>query len=246
MVKDLLKCDMIEAGNPEWRAPLMVVLKPDGSWRVVVDYRGLNELTIPDTYPMPLISEILFRLSGAKFFTKMDLTKGFWHIHLAEESKEMTSFAIKGATYVWKCMPMGLKNSPATFQWLMDDLLKEFSDFCQPYIDDVIIFSKTFEEHCKHLELVMTKLREAGIVVKLPKCEFAMDKMDFLGHTVSAERIQMQHRKIKAISKMQPPRNAAEMKRFLAMAGYYRKFIKDFARKTHYMSELCRKGVRWE
>jgi hypothetical protein len=107
---------------------------------------------------MPLISEILFWLSGAKFFTKMDLTEGFWHICLAEESKEMTGFAIKGATYVWKRMPMGLKNSPATFQWLMDDLLKKVSDFCQLYIDDVIIFSKTFKEHCEHLDLVMTKL----------------------------------------------------------------------------------------
>jgi hypothetical protein len=170
----------------------MVVPKPDGSWCVIIDYRGLNELTIPDTYLMPLISEILFRLSGAKFFTKMDLTEGFWHICLAEELKEMTGFAIKGAAYVWKHMPVGLKNSLATFQRLMDDLLKEVSDFCQPYIDDVIIFSKTFEEHCEYLDLMMSKLREAGMVVKLPKCEFAMDKMDFLGHTVSSEGIQMQ------------------------------------------------------
>jgi hypothetical protein len=101
--------------------------------------------------------------------------------------------SIKGATYVWKHMPMGFKNSPAMFQWVMDDLLKGFSDFCQLYIEDVIIFSKTFEEHCEHLDLVMTKLREAGMVVKLPKCKFVMDKMDFLSHTVSAEGIQMQH-----------------------------------------------------
>jgi hypothetical protein len=147
----------------------MVVPKLDRSWRLIIDYQRLKELAILDTYPMPLISKILFHLSGAKFFTKMDLTESFWHIHLAEESQEMTSFAIKGATYIWKHMPIDLKNSPAIFQWLMDDLLKEFSDFWQSYVDDVIIFSKTFKEHCEHLDLVMTKLWEAGFVVKLPK-----------------------------------------------------------------------------
>ena len=167
-------------------------------------------------------------------------------IRLAEESKELTGFATRGGTYQWKRMAMGLKNSPATFQRLMDDLLKEFSDFCQPYIDDVIIFSKTFEEHLEHLDKVMTKLRDAGMIVKLPKCEFAMDQLDFLGHTVNAEGIKMQQRKTKAISKMEAPRNAKETKRFLAMAGYYRKFIRDFARKTHALSELCRQGRKWE
>eukprot|EP01127_Copromyxa_protea_P013624 TRINITY_DN368_c0_g1_i14.p2 TRINITY_DN368_c0_g1~~TRINITY_DN368_c0_g1_i14.p2 ORF type:complete len:594 (+),score=103.02 TRINITY_DN368_c0_g1_i14:3196-4977(+) len=245
-IKDLLARDMIEPGDCEWRAPLYLVPKKDGGWRTIVDYRGLNKCTIPDVYLMPLIDEILYRLANAKCFTKMDLTEGFWLIRIAKESQGLTGFAVKGGTYVWKRMPMGLKNSPATFQRFMDDILSEFSDFCQLYIDDIIIFSKTFEEHLEHIDKILGRLQERGLIVKLPKCEFCVEKLDFLGHVVSTKGISMQHRKIEAITKMEPPRNETETKRFIAMAGYYRKFIKNFARRTHRMGEIARGKKKFE
>jgi hypothetical protein len=151
-MKDLLAWDLIEKKETEWRAPLLVVPKPCGGLRTVIDYRGLNEMTILDSYPMPLISEILHKLAGAKYFTKMDMTEGFWHIKMALESQDCTGFAVKGGTYVWKRMLMGLKNTPATFERMMDETFnEEFQDFCQPYIDDRIIFSKTFKEHMEHI-----------------------------------------------------------------------------------------------
>ena len=239
-VRDLLQRDMIEPGECEWRAPLLVVPKKDGGWRTVIDYRGLNAETIPDSYPMPLINEVLCRLSNAKFFTKMDLTEGFWHIRMAKESKELTGFAVKGGSYVWKRMPMGLKNAPATFQRLMDEVLGEFSDFCQPYIDDIIIFSEDFDSHLEHVSKVLHRLHERGLVIKLPKCEFCVEKVEFLGHVVSAQGIQMQPRKIDAIVRLAVPRNEAEVKRFINMAGYYRKFIKDFSQRTYHLGEIAR------
>ena len=241
LVRELLRRGMIERSNSEWRAPLLVVKKPSGEgWRVVSDFRGLNERTIPDSYPMPLIDEILAKLSRAKFFTKMDLTEGFWHILMSKASKKYTGFAVQGGSYVWKRMPMGLKNSPATFQRMMDEVFSEWSEFCQAYIDDLIVFSETFEEHVEHVRLVLTKLREKGLIVKLPKCEFCVSELDFLGHNVGVKGVRMQKRKVEAIKAMKPPRNETEMKRFLGMAGYYRRYIQNYARRTHRLGQIAR------
>jgi hypothetical protein len=130
---------------------------------------------------------------------------------------------------------------------MMDETFnEEFQDFCQPYIDDLIIFSKTFKEHMEHISKVLNRLREKGLMVKLPKCEFCVEKLEFLGHVVSAEGISMQKRKINAIKKMGVPRNSAEVKRFIAMAGYYRKFIKNFASRTHHLGLITKDKSSFE
>ena len=241
MVRDLHGRDMVERGESEWRAPLLVIPKPGGGWRTVVDYRGLNAQTIPESYPLPRIDEILGRLKGAKFFSKIDLTEGFWNIRLAKESRHLTGFAVKGGTYVWKRMPMGLKNSPATFQRVMEESLGEFQDFAQPYIDDVIIFSKTFEEHLEHIEKVLRRLGEKGLLIKLPKCEFCTDEIEFLGHVVNERGVRMQGGKTDAIMKMPIPTTGKEVKRFLGMVGFYRNYIPNLAKRTAELTKLTAK-----
>jgi hypothetical protein len=158
-VKDLMDRGLVKKGWSPWLAPMMVVPKPDGGWRTVIDYRGLNSQTLPDSYPMPLIEEIINRLQGAKVFSKMDLVEGFWHLLLEEESKKYCAFGIRGeGVFIPERMPMGIKNGPANFQRMMDEVFGPLQEFCQPYIDDIIIFNKTPEEHVKHIEIVLNKL----------------------------------------------------------------------------------------
>ncbi|HYN44668.1 MAG TPA: reverse transcriptase domain-containing protein [Candidatus Limnocylindrales bacterium] len=244
---DLLKRGLIEYSDGTWRARVVLVKKKDGKWRRCIDYRVLNEMTIADSYPMVRIDETLDQLGKAKYFSKLDMVEGYYQIPLHEDSKVYTGFATRSGFYQWKYLPMGFKNAGAAFQRQMDTVLGNMRfKFCIPYIDDIIIYSQTFEEHINHLKQVFEQFRKFGLFVKMSKCEFCMDRMDFLGHEVSAEGLRPNANKVKAINAMPAPTDPKQLVRFMAMAGFYRRYIKDFAKRTHTLRALCKQDAKWE
>jgi hypothetical protein len=232
-VEDLLKRDLIEKGDGSWRSRVLMVRKPNGTWRTTIDYRKLNEKVLPDQYPLPRIDEILDNLQGAKYFSKIDCTDGFYHIRLDEKSKNYTGFATQTGLWRWKVLPMGLRCSPAIYQRFMDHVLGDSKwKFAMVYIDDIIIYSKTWREHLEHIKIVMGKLQEWGVIIKPNKCEFGVDKIDFLGFVVSKNGVEVNKEKTNAITNLPVPKDKKAVQRFLGMAGFYRRFIKNFSSKT--------------
>ena len=158
-IKELLERGMIEKGCSPWRSKIILIRKKDSpELQTVMDFKPLNKMTIANAYPVPLINKILQRMSKAKNFSKMDLTEGFWQVWIHPNSKKYTSFATRSGSYVWKRMTMGLKNSPAMFQRLMHEVFNDYSLFTHVYVDDIIIFSKTMEEHLEHIRKVLLRL----------------------------------------------------------------------------------------
>jgi hypothetical protein len=244
MAENLHKRNLIEESDGAWRSRVVLVPKKDGGLRTTIDYRKVNELILPDSYPMPRTDEILDNLHGAKYFSKLDMTDGFWQIALAEDSRDYTGFVTRSKFWRWKVLPMGLKSSPSVFQRKMDCILGEIKwKFVMCYLDDLIIYSKTFEEHMDHIKQVLEKLELAGMFVKLSKCAFGMESIDFLGHIVTKEGIKPDPKKTKAIAGMTAPTDAHGVRRFLGMASFYRRYIKDFAARTEGMRNLIHKDT---
>jgi hypothetical protein len=246
-VKDLLNRGLIEPGNGEWRSRMCMVKKKDGGWRTTIDYKKVNEMIKVDKYPVPRIDDMLDRLNGARYFSKLDLVDGFWQVRLDDKSKEITGFANRGGFYQWKVLPMGLVNSPSVFQRNMDVVLGDLLWTCaMMYMDDCIIFSRTFEEHLNHLELVIERFEKANLYVKLSKCEFGMEKIDFLGFEISSEGVHPNQKKIEAIVAMSRPKDVKALHRFLGMSGFYRRYIQNYASRTLNMRELLQIKTKWE
>ena len=186
IIAEMLAQDVIEPSDSEWNFPLILVPKPDGSLRPVVDYRKLNEQTIPDRLPLPVISDILQSLgTGNKYFSTIDIKSAFWQIELEEDSKDMTAFSTPTGHYRFKRMPFGLCNSPLTYMRLMNQVLTGLlGNTANVFLDDVLIASTTAEEHFVKLDLVLSRLKAAGLKVKLEKCHFLQEKVVYLGHQI--------------------------------------------------------------
>jgi len=183
-VQELLELKMIEPSESEWAHPVVCVAKKNGSVRLCVDYKQLNKYTIPDAYPMKRATELLYDVGKANFITVLDLTKGYWQIPMRPEAKAYTAFVTHSGQYQWNVMPFGLKNSGSTFQRSMDKVLSDHREYCRSYIDDVAIFSKSWNEHLGHIDKVFKTLVEAGLTINLEKCEFGKKRVRFLGHIV--------------------------------------------------------------
>ena len=240
----LMEAGVIRESMSSWSAPVLVVAKGDGGKRLVVDYRGLNNVTRTFVWPMPRVEDILAKLGGAKFFTTFDLRAGYHHIALAEDSIPKTSFVTYSGKYEYLKVPFGLAQAPAYFQKLMNKVLKGL-DFCMAYLDDIIIFSKTEEEHLHHIEVVLERLKEAQLKLKKSKCEFFKEELYYLGHVLTTEGVKPQLEKVKAILEMLPPRDAKGVRSFLGSVGYYRKFIHKFAEASKFLTKLTKKGAKF-
>lgn len=251
-VKKMLTDGIIKESISPYTSPVWVVpKKSDASgrkkFRLVIDYRKLNEKTINDKYPIPEITDILDKLGRAKYFSTIDLVSGFHQIQLADEDTEKTAFSVNGGKYEFTRMPFGLKNAPATFQRVMDCILRELIGICCfVYMDDIIIFSSSLDEHIKHLKLVLQKLKEAKLKIQLEKCEFFRKETQFLGHTVSEDGVRPNNDKIKVIKQWPIPKSEKEIRQFLGILGYYRRFIKDFAKIVKPLTNLLRKDIEFE
>jgi hypothetical protein len=241
-LEDLTRQGFIRPSISPYGAPILFVRKKDGTMRMCVDYRALNKITIKNKYPLPRIDELLDRLQGAKFFSKLDLMSGYHQVRIAARDIPKTAFRTRYGHFEYLIVPFGLTNAPATFMRLMNDIFRPFLDeFLIVYLDDILIFSKTREEHERHLRNVLETLRRHKLYAKASKCSFFKTSVDFLGHVVSDQGIQTDPAKLSAIVDWPKPRSTTELRSFLGLANFYRKFVKDYSRVTAPLNDLLKK-----
>lgn len=242
----MLAADVIEPSSSPWSSPIVLVKKADGSTRFCVDYRALNSVTRKDAYPLPRIDETLDSLGQAKYFSTLDLQSGYWQVEVDEHSRDKTAFATPFGLYQFRRMPFGLTNAPATFQRLMEAALHGLSPLiCLVYLDDIIVFSSTFEEHLSRLRTVFTRLRQAGLKLKPRKCKLLCSLVRFLGHVVSDQGVATDPEKIRVVAEWPRPTDVAGVRSFLGLAGYYRRFVKDFASVARPLNRLLEKSQQF-
>ena len=226
--------------------PVMFVPKKNGKKRLVVDYRQLNDITIKDRTPLPLIHELQDRLHKAKWFTTADLKGAYNLIRIRKGDEWKTAFRTKFGLFEYLVMPFGLTNAPATFQRMINNVLREYVDiFVVVYLDDILIFSDNEEEHEEHIHKVFTKLQENNLLVEAEKCEFHSQEVEFLGHVITPGEIRMQDRIIAPIKDWKKPKTVKDVQAFLGLANYYRRFIKDFGKIAIPLYQLTRKEVKF-
>lgn len=226
----LLEKGIIEPSTSPWSAPIVMVRKKDGTHRMCIDYRNLNSVTRKDNFPIPRIDDILDSLSGNEFFSTLDLYSGFWQMPVSPTDAEKTAFVTHKGLFQFTRLPMGLCNAPASFQRLMSIVLgKMLGEYCLCYLDDIIVLGTSFHEHLENLERVLKRLKEYGLTLKPKKCELFTRQVNFLGHVVSREGVSVDDQKIEAIKNWPVPSCKIELRAFMGLAGYYRRFIKDFA-----------------
>ena len=238
-IEEMLDKGIIVPSKSPWSFPVVLVKKKSGETRFCVDYRKLNKITKKDCYPLPRIDEILDILHTKKYFSTLDLASGFWQIEVEPKDQEKTAFVVENDLFHFRKLPFGLCNSPSTFMramnYIFDDLIGRILYI---FLDDIIITSSTFEEHLENLEKVFDRLRKAGLKLKPNKCHFLQKEIEFLGHKVSERGIAPDDSKIEKIRDFPTPRNAKEVKSFLGLSGYYRRFIKGYATISHPLTEL--------
>ncbi|KAK7906740.1 hypothetical protein WMY93_015352 [Mugilogobius chulae] len=243
-VQQLLADGIIEESCSPWSSPVVLVRKKDNSWRFCVDYRGLNAITIKDSHPLPRVDDTLDALAGATWFSTLDFSDGYWQVEVAEEDREKTAFTTGHGLYQFRSMPMGLTNAPATFQRFMELVLKGLPwQICMVYLDDILIYSRSFSEHIEALEEVFTRIGAAGLRLKAKKCQLARDHVVFLGHVLSAEGLQPDPRNTCKVRDWPVPTSATEVRAFLGLCSYYRRFVRDFARHASPLVSLTGKNV---
>lgn len=231
-LRQLLSAGVIRKSHSPWASNVVLARKKDNSLRLCIDFRQLNQRTIKDSYGLPRIEDILDSLNGAKYFTVLDMKSGYHQIEIEEEHKQRTAFTVGPlGFYEYNRVPFGLANAPASYQRLMEECLGDLHlKICYIYLDDLIIISSTYEEHIENLEKVFNKLRENGLKLSPKKCSFLLTKVKYVGHIVSASGIEADPDKIEKISQWPTPKNPKEVRQFLGFAGYYRRFVKDFAK----------------
>lgn len=243
-VAKMLKDDVIQPSRSPWASPVVLVKKKDGTLRFCVDYRKLNQVTKKDVYPLPRIDDSLDRLRNARYFSSMDLKSGYWQIEVDERDREKTAFVTPDGLYEFKVLPFGLCSAPATFQRLMDTVLSGLKwKTCLVYLDDVIVFSTTFEQHLERLKVVLQAIRSAGLTLKPEKCHFCFEELQFLGHVVSHAGVRPDPEKTAAVARFPVPTDKKAVRRFLGLCAYYRRFIADFARIASPLTRLTRDDV---
>ncbi|GBG65726.1 hypothetical protein CBR_g52320 [Chara braunii] len=230
-LEELLRLGFIKPSNSPWGAPVLFARKADGTLRLYIDYCGLNCYTVKNSYPMPHFDELFDRLAGNRFFTKIDLCSGYHQIRVAAADQPKTAFRSRFGHYEFTVMPFGLTNAPATFQRAMNDIIRDILEqYVLVYLNDILVYSRTLEEHLRHLRDVLDRLRRHGFYAKLSKCRFAQHKVDFLGHYVSDQGLHMDDAKITAIAEWPAPTSAKQLRSFLGLTSYYRNFIRGYTR----------------
>lgn len=247
-IKEMLEQNIIKKSNSPYNSPLWIVEKKldnSGSkkFRIVIDYRKLNEFTVDDRFPVPNLNSLLDKLGRSQYFTTLDLAKGFHQILVREEDRPKTAFSTPSGHYEFVRMPFGLKNAPSTFQRLMNEVLKDhINDNCVVYMDDILIFSTSLQEHMTTLRKIFRTLKEANLKIQVDKCDFLKKETQFLGHILTTHGIKPNSDKVNIIQNLKLPKTAKQIKSFLGMTGFYRKFVRDYAKIAFPMSRYLKKN----
>ena len=201
----MLSHGIITRSNSKWAAPMIIVKKKDGTLRICVDYRRLNDKTCGDVYPMPRTSDLIDQLGAAKYIATLDLTKGYWQVPVAEKDQCKTAFITPFGLFEFIRMPFGVQGAPATFQRMMDKLLEESHSFANAYIDDLIIFSEEWSEYIHHLQIILGRIKKAGLTMKKKKRHFGASHCSYFGHVVGGGEVRMEHMKVEAVQNFPIP-----------------------------------------
>ncbi|KAI3727700.1 hypothetical protein L6452_16318 [Arctium lappa] len=245
-LQELLEKGFIRPISSPWGAPVLFVKKKDGSMRMCIDYRELNKVTVNNKYPLPRIDDLFDQLQGAGCFSKIDLRSDYHQVRVKNEDIPKTTFRTRYGHYEFLVMPFGLTNAPAVFMDLMNRVCRPFLDKSAiVFIDDILIYSKDESEHGKHLREVLEVLRREKLFAKFSKCEFWLQKVQFLGHVVSKDGVKVDPAKIDAMMSWEPPTSPTEIRSLLGLAGYYRRFIQDFSNIATPLTSLTRKNVKF-
>ena len=241
-IEELLEKKFIRPSASPWGAPVLLVKKKDGSSRLCVDYWQLNKLTIKNKYPLPRINDLLDQLKGARIFSKIDLRSGYHQILVKPKDVQKTAFRSRCGHFEYVVMPFGVTNAPAIFMDYMNKIFRPWLDkFVVVFIDNILIYSKTREEHANHMRVVLKILRDHQLYGKLSKCEFWLEQVQFLGHVISAKGIVVDPAKIETVLKWERPKTVTEVRSFLGLAGYYKRFVEGFSKKMNPLTQLTRK-----
>jgi hypothetical protein len=244
-IRELQQKGYIRPSSSPWGA-LVLFVKKDGSMRMCVDYRSLNEVTIKNKYPLPRIDYLFDQHKGAKYFSKIDLRSGYHQLKIKDTDVPKTTFVSRYGQYEFTVMSFGLTNAPAYFMNLMNKVfMEELDKFVVVFIDDILIYFNSAEEHGQHLRVVLKRLRMHKLYAKFSKCDFWLKKVAFLGHILTAEGVAVDPEKVEVVSHWQQPTNVCEVKSFLGLAGYYRRFIEGFSKIARPMTELLRKDKKF-
>lgn len=241
-VADNLRKGFLRHSQSPCGAPIVFAKKADGTLRLCVDYRGLNKITIKNRYPLPLIGELLERISKAKYFTKFDVRDGYNRLRIAPGEEWKTAFRCRYGLFEYTVMPFGLCNAPGTFQHYMNDTFRDFLDeFLVVYLDDLLIYSDSLKEHRMHVRKVLERLREAGLFLKPSKCVFHVQEVEFLGFVLGVNGVRMDPKKVESVTSWPTPRSPHDVRMFLGLANFYRRFIKGFSQLAAPLTRLLKK-----
>ena len=243
-VQYMLKNDIIEESQSNWSSPCILVPKHDGGFRFCTDFRKVNDKTKSDSFPIPRIADCIDQIGNAKFVSTFDMLKGYWQVPLTQRAREISAFVTPSGLYQYKVMPFGMKNAPATFQRMVNKLVRDI-DGCEGYIDDVVIFSDNWSDHIRQIERFFQIMREAKLTINLMKSEFGKATVKYLGHIVGQGQVRPLDAKIQTIVKFPIPTSRKELARFLGMAGYYRNFCLNFSDIAAPLTNLLSKKVKF-
>ncbi|GJX26611.1 putative reverse transcriptase domain-containing protein [Tanacetum coccineum] len=246
-LQELTDKGFIRPSSSPWGAPVLFVKKKDGSFRMCIDYRELNKLTVKNRYPLPRIDDLFDQLQGSSIYSKIDLRSGYHQLRVREEDIPKTAFRTRYGHYEFQVMSFGLTNAPAVFMDLMNRVCKPYLDkFVIVFIDDILIYSKSKKEHEEHLRQILKLLKKEELYAKFSKCEFWISRVQFLGHVIDCRGIHVDPAKIESIKDWASPKTPTEIRQFLGLAGYYRRFIEGFSKIAKTMTKLTQKGVKFD
>jgi len=246
-LQELLDKGFIRPSKSPWGAPVLFVKKKDGTLRLCIDYRQLNKVTVNNRYPLPRIDDLFDQLKGAKVFSKIDLRSGYYQIRIKGQEVPKTAYRTRYGHFKFLVLPFGLTNAPSLFMDLMNRVFQPYLDkFVVIFIDDILVYSKSYEEHEQHLGQTLQILMSRQLYAKLDKYDFWLKEVTFLGHVVSSKGIFMNPQKVEAVVRWERPTTVTEIRSFLGLAGYYRRFIEGFSTIATPLTRLTRKNIRWE